>query len=92
MKTGVDTKIMILCKLELGILSKLDFRCGNFEKWPKLLSRPNSFSGNIVDNIHRSPLIKMVPLMESSGDARRPILAHGQPVSFITQDVNKKKI
>ena len=40
---GVDTNIMILCKLELDMLSKLDFRCGNFEKWPKPLARPNCF-------------------------------------------------
>ena len=31
---GVDTKIMILCQLELEILSKLDFHGGHFEKWP----------------------------------------------------------
>ena len=50
------------------------------------------FSGNIVNIIH-SPLIKMVPLVESSGGARGPILAHGLlPVSSITQDVNKYKI
>ena len=65
MKTGVDTKIMILCDLDLEILSKLDFRCDNFEKWPKPISRPNFFSGNIVNTIHKSPL--MVPLLESSG-------------------------
>ena len=34
----------------------------------------------------------MVPLMESSGDARGQILAHRLPVSFINQDVNKNKI
>ena len=28
---GVDTKIMILCQLELEILSKLDFHDGHFE-------------------------------------------------------------
>ena len=39
-KHGVDTKNMILCKLELETLSTLDFRCGNFEKWPKPTSRP----------------------------------------------------
>ena len=83
---------MIPCKLELEILSKLDFRCGNFEKWPKLISRPNFFSGNIVNIIHRSPLINMVPLMESSEGARGPILAHRLPVSIINQDVNKNKI
>ena len=48
------------------------------------------FSGNIVNIIHRSPLIKMVQLMQSSGGARGPILAHGLPVSIINQDVNKK--
>ena len=89
---GVDTKIMILCKLELKILSKLDFRCGNFVKWPKPLSRPNFFSGNIVNIIHRSPLIKMVSLMESSGGTRGPILAHGLLVAIINQDVNKNTI
>ena len=51
---------MILRELELEILSKLDFRSDNFEKWPK----PQFFSGNIVNIIHKSPLIKMVPLME----------------------------
>ena len=35
------------------------------------------FSGNIVIIIHKSPLIKMVPLMESSGGALEPIQAHG---------------
>ena len=63
---------MILCKLELDIFSKLDFRCGNFEKWPE----PKFFSGNIVNTIHKSRLIKMVPLIKSSGGARGPILAH----------------
>ena len=29
---GVDTTIMILCQLELDILSKLDFHDGHFEK------------------------------------------------------------
>ena len=47
------------------------------------------FSGNIVNIIHRSPLIKMVLLVESSGGARGPILAHGLPVSIINQDKNK---
>ena len=31
----------------------------------------------------------MVPLLESSGGVRGPILAHGLPVSIINQDVNK---
>ena len=31
---------MVLRKLELEILSKLDFRYGNFEKSPKPISRP----------------------------------------------------
>ena len=77
---------MILCDLELEILSKLDFHCSNFEKWPKPISRPQFFSGNIVNTIHKSPLIKMVPLLESSGGARGPILAHGLPVSIINQE------
>ena len=34
----------------------------------------------------------MVPLMESSGGARGPILAHGLPLSIINRDVNKNKI
>ena len=50
------------------------------------------FSGNIVNTIHKSPLIKMVPLLESSGGSRGPILAHWLPVSIINQDVNKNKI
>ena len=83
---------MTPCKLELGILSKLDFCCGNFEKWPKPISRHNIFSDNIVNIIHRSPLINIVPLMESSAGARGPILAHGLYVSIINQDVNKNKI
>ena len=52
---------------------------------------PKFFSGNIVNITNRSPLIKMVPLVESSGDARGPILAHGLlPVSITNQD--KKKL
>ena len=72
-------------------MSKLDFRCGMlFKKWLKSISRPNFFSGNIVNIIHRSPLINMVPLMESSGDAQGPILVHGLlPVSIINQDKDK---
>ena len=51
------------------------------------------FSGNIVNIIHRSPLIKMVPLVESSGAARGPILAHGLlPVAIINQDEHKNKL
>ena len=53
---------------------------------------PQFFSGNIVNIIQSSPLIKMVPLVESSGGAWGPILAHGLPVSIINQDVNKNKI
>ena len=50
----------------------------------------NDNSGNIVNITPRSPLIKMVPLVESSGGARGPILAHGLlPVSIINQDKNK---
>ena len=40
---GVDTKIKILCQLELEIFSKLDFRGDHFEKCPKPISRPNFF-------------------------------------------------
>ena len=48
---------------------------------------PQFFSGNIVNIIHGSPLIKMAPLVESSGGAWGPILAHGLlPVSIINQD------
>ena len=83
---------MILCKFEQEILSKLDFRCSNFEKWPKPLSRTNFVSGNIVNIIPRGPMIKMVPLMESSGGAREPISAHRLHVAIINQDVNKNKI
>ena len=36
----------------------------------------------LANTIHRSTLIKMVPRMESSGNARGPILAHGLPVSI----------
>ena len=51
---GVDTKILILCQLELEILFKLDFNGGPFEKWPKAILRPNFFSGNITHIIPRS--------------------------------------
>ena len=68
---GIDTKIKILCQLELEILSKLDFHGGYFEKYPKPILRPNFFSGNIANAIPRSPLNKMVPLMESSGGGAR---------------------
>ena len=51
---GVDTKIMILCQLELEILFKLDFNGGPFEKWPKSILRPNFCSGNITHIIPRS--------------------------------------
>ena len=51
---------------------------------------PQFFPGNIVNIIHRILLIKMVPLVESSGGAGGPILAHGLlPVSIINQDKNK---
>ena len=53
---------------------------------------PQFFSGNIVNIIHRSPLINMVPLMKSSEGARGPVLAHGLPVSIINRNVNKNKI
>ena len=54
---------------------------------------PQFFSGNIVNTIHKSPLIKMVPLLESSGGgARGPIPARGLPVSIINQDVNNNTI
>ena len=56
---------MILCQLELDILSKLDFYGGNFEKWPKP-HMTHIISGNIANIIPRSPLNKMVPLMEGS--------------------------
>ena len=80
---------MILCKLELDKFSELDFRCGNFVKWPKPLSRPNFFSGNIVNIIHRSPLIKWYHSWRVvARGTRGPILAHGLPVSIINQDVN----
>ena len=82
---------MILCKLELDILSKLTFWLWHaiLKNWPKPISHP-FFSGNIVNIIHRNPLIIMVPLVESSGCARGPILAHGLlPLSIINQDKNK---
>ena len=83
---------MILCKLELDILAKLDFRCGMQVRIKIRISCPNFVSGNVVNIIHRSPLIKMVPIVESSG-ARGPILAHGLlPVSIINQDKNKNKL
>ena len=70
---------MILCKLELEILLKLDFPCGmQFLK----MAVPQFFSGNIVNIIHRSLLSKMAPLVESSGGARGPILAHGHLCQF----------
>ena len=53
---------------------------------------PHFFSGNIVNIIHRSPLVNMVQLRESSEGAPGPILAHGLPVPIINQDVNKNKI
>ena len=53
---------------------------------------PQFFSGDIVNLIHRSNLIKMVQLVGSSGGARRPILAHGLPVLIINQDTNKNKL
>ena len=56
------------------------------------LIAPHFFSGYIVNIIHRSPLIKMVPLMESSGGARELFLAHGLLMSIINQDVNKNII
>ena len=41
---------MILCQLELEILSKLDFHGGHFSKWPKPIVRPNFFSGTIANS------------------------------------------
>ena len=46
---GVDTKILILCQLELEILSKLDIHGGHFEKWSRPVFHPNFFSGNIAN-------------------------------------------
>ena len=89
---GLDTKVIIPCKLELDILSKLDFRCDNFEKWPKPILSPNFCSGNIVNITHRSPLIKIVPLVESSEGGGGGTRTNSGPWTIINQDVNKKKI
>ena len=63
-----------------------------FEKRPEPIA-PQFFSGNIVNIIHRSPEIKLVPLVESSGGAQGPILAHGLlPVGIINRDRNKNKL
>ena len=35
--------IMMICQLELDIMSKLDFNGGRFEKWPKPIFRSNLF-------------------------------------------------
>ena len=60
-----------------------------FRKMVETHIMPQFFSGNIVNIIHRIPLIKVVPLVESSGGARGPILAHGlRPVAII----NKNKL
>ena len=84
---------MILCKLKLEILSKLDFCCGmQFEKMAETHIAPQFFSGNIVNITHRSPLIKMVPLVESSGGARGPILAHGLLCVNYKSRKNKNKL
>ena len=40
---------------------------GHFEKWPKLVVSPISFSGNIAYMIPKGPLNKMVPLTEDHG-------------------------
>ena len=54
---------------------------------------PEFFSGNIGNIIHRSPLIKMVPIVESSGGTQGPILAHGLLlVKIINQDRNTNKL
>ena len=58
---------MILCALELEILSKLDFYDSHFEKWPEPIFRTNFFSGNISNIIPRIPLDKMVQFLDSSG-------------------------
>ena len=68
---GVDTKIKILCQLELEILSNLDFHVKHFEKCSKPILRPSLFSVNIANIIPGSPLNKMVPRMVSSGGGAR---------------------
>ena len=85
---GVDTKIMILCQLEVEILLKLDFQGGHLKQWTKLILRPKEIPRNIANNIPRKPLIKMV----RDWGAWWPILAHGLPVSIINEDMNKNRI
>ena len=71
---------MILCALELEILSELDFYDSHFEKWPEPIFRTNFFSGNISNIIPRIPLNKMVQFLDSSGGgggARWPLQVPG---------------
>ena len=58
----VDTKIIILCQLEV---TKLDLHGGHLNKLPKPISCPKIIHLNISNNIPRKPLIKM----ESGGGA-----------------------
>ena len=51
---------MILCQLELVILSKLDCNGGHFKKWPKRVLRPNFF-------LVTSLIISLKKSSESSG-------------------------
>ena len=80
---------MILCKLELDILSKLDFRCGNFEKWHKAISRP-IFS--LVTSLISFTWVPWSKWWWGRGGTRGPILAYGLPVPIINLDVKKKKL
>ena len=54
-----DTKIMILCQLEVEIFLKLDFHGGHLKKWPKPISCLKVIPRNITNNILRKLLIKV---------------------------------
>ena len=76
-----DTKIMILCHLEVEIFPKLDFHGGHLKKWPKPISRLKVIPRNIANNISRKLLIKMES--GEGGGGKWPILVHALPVSII---------
>ena len=78
---GIETKIKSLGVPQTKILEFSFSTGGHFEKWPKRAVSPRFFFGNIANIIPRSPLKKMIPLMEDhgwgGGGAWGPPLAYG---------------
>ena len=61
---GLDPQIMTLHEVISEILKISDFEAAILKKWLKLVVSNSFFSGNITDMIPKSPLNKMVPLIE----------------------------